>query len=368
MLVVPPKALLNRILPAGLLSPLGRLRLRTGAIVAGVLLAAACAGGDKVTGPAASTSGGDPVTHTEPQPVAPSQPAPPSVNPFAGARFYLDTYSSAQQQINAWAGSRPSDADQLQKLTARPRAKWFGDWVSDIFAAVSGVMSAADKQQAVPVLVAYGIPLRDCGGYSAGGQASADAYRSWISRFAAAISGRKAAVVLEPDALAGLDCLSAPLQQQRIDLLRYAVQTLKAQPNVAVYVDAGHARWQSASEMSRRLKLVGVDLTDGFALNVSNFISTAASTSYGSDISALVGGKHFIIDTSRNGLGATPDYQWCNPPGRALGAAPTWMTGSSLVDAYVWIKVPGESDGECNGGPVPGTWWADYALGLAQRG
>jgi hypothetical protein len=84
-------------------------------------------------------------------------------------------------------------------------------------------------------------------------------------------------------------------------------------------------------------------------------------------LSQRVGGKHFIIDVSRNGLGATSDGQWCNPPGRALGVNPTTVTDNALVDAYLWVKVPGESDGTCNGGPNAGGWWPEYALGLAQR-
>jgi Cellobiohydrolase A (1,4-beta-cellobiosidase A) len=94
---------------------------------------------------------------------------------------------------------------------------------------------------------------------------------------------------------------------------------------------------------------------------------TSDNITYGTAISSSVGGKHFVIDTSRNGLGATADSQWCNPDGRALGTAATTTTGNSLVDAFLWLKRPGESDGTCNGGPNAGGWWADYALGLAQR-
>ncbi|HEU4535784.1 MAG TPA: glycoside hydrolase family 6 protein, partial [Polyangiaceae bacterium] len=71
------------------------------------------------------------------------------------------------------------------------------------------------------------------------------------------------------------------------------------------------------------------------------------------------------IDTSRNGKGS--NGEWCNPSGRALGASPTASTGDPLVDAFFWLKAPGESDGACNGGPSAGTFWPDYALGLAQR-
>ena len=71
------------------------------------------------------------------------------------------------------------------------------------------------------------------------------------------------------------------------------------------------------------------------------------------------------MDTSRNGRGAAPGGAWCNPPGRLLGAAPTASTGNPLIDGYLWIKRPGESDGTCNGGPPAGTWWPAYALELA---
>ena len=36
------------------------------------------------------------------------------------------------------------------------------------------------------------------------------------------------------------------------------------------------------------------------------------------------------------------------------------------VDAYLWIKDPGGSDGPCNGGPAAGQYWAWYAEQLAQ--
>jgi endoglucanase len=126
--------------------------------------------------------------------------------------------------------------------------------------------------------------------------------------------------------------------------------------------------------MAAVLRRAGVADANGFALNVSNFQTTAATIAYGRQISRLVGGKHFVVDTSRNGLGPLakrlwkkPEDQWCNSPGRALGARPSTRTADPLVDAYLWIKSPGESDGTCNGGPPPGVWWPEYALGLARR-
>ena len=82
---------------------------------------------------------------------------------------------------------------------------------------------------------------------------------------------------------------------------------------------------------------------------------------------------HFVIDSSRNGQGpwtptATyPDPQtWCNPPGRKIGKAPTVETGDPLIHAYLWLKRPGESDGECNGGPKAGAFWLEQAIELAK--
>ena len=51
-----------------------------------------------------------------------------------------------------------------------------------------------------------------------------------------------APIILEPDALAVADCLSADQRQERFDLMRYAVDTLTRNPAAAVYIDGGHSR------------------------------------------------------------------------------------------------------------------------------
>lgn len=300
-------------------------------------------------------------THTDTL-TTPTQP-PTGTNPIAGYALFVDPYSNAKQQADAWRSTRPADAAQLDKIAAQSQADWFGAWSGDIQSAVAARTSTISSAGKLPVLVAYNIPKLDCG---TSGATGADAYRSWISGFAAGIGARKAVVILEPDALAGMDCLSATDQQAlRLDLLRDAVTILKSNAATVVYMDAGHSSWQSAATMIDRLTKAGVAYADGFSLNVSNFQFNSNLESYGSTISNGIGGKHFVYDTSRNGLG--PGSTWCNPDGRGLGTAPTTSTGRALVDAVLWIKRPGESDGTCNGGPSAGAWWADYALGLAQR-
>ncbi|HZT95202.1 MAG TPA: glycoside hydrolase family 6 protein [Chloroflexota bacterium] len=89
---------------------------------------------------------------------------------------------------------------------------------------------------------------------------------------------------------------------------------------------------------------------------------------------------HFVIDTSRNGQGPnsmqaygnSPYDQpsavvstlasgnWCNPPGAGLGLPPTANTGVNLLDAYLWVKTPGESDGQCDAAGGARAW--DYSI------
>jgi endoglucanase len=283
------------------------------------------------------------------------------------ARLYVDPQSAAQRQVNSWKGSRAAEAALLEReVASQPTGIWFGDWNRAVRTDVDRVMGDAARQGALPVLVAYNIPMRDCGSHSAGGARNASAYRSWIGEFARGLNGRRAIVVLEPDALASTNCLSAAQRTERFSLLKEATSALTAQ-GALVYIDAGHAQWLSAADVAARLLQAGIQGAAGFALNVSNFLGNAANIRYGDDISRRTGGAHYVIDTSRNGAGPTADLQWCNPSGRALGTRPTTRTAHAKLDAMLWIKKPGESDGRCNGGPNAGQWWAEYALGLAQR-
>jgi len=286
------------------------------------------------------------------------------INLFSGAKLFVDPASSAKRQADAWRNSRPADAALMDRIAAQPLAQWMGGWNVDIGRDVSNAVSRITGANALPVFVAYNIPNRDCGQYSAGGAGNADAYKRWIRSFANGIGNRKAVVILEPDALAGMSCLNAQKQQERLDLIHDAVRVLKAK-GAAVYIDAGHAKWVNPADMANRLNRAGIAEADGFSLNISNFLGTSVNVAYGMEVSKRVGGKHFVIDTSRNGQNATDAGNWCNPTGQRIGQTPTTHTGNPLVDAFLWIKAPGESDGTCGGGPAAGKWWAEYALGLA---
>jgi endoglucanase len=287
-------------------------------------------------------------------------------NPLARMPLYVDPHNRARAQAARWRASRPADAALLERIGREPHAMWVGGWYDDVQATVAGAMRRARAARQMPVFVAYNIPHRDCFGAAGGGASGPHAYRRFIAQMAAGIGRGPAVVVLEPDALPAITCLAPAERRQRMAMLRWATARLARGPETAVYIDAGHARWVPAPEMARRLRAAGVARARGFALNVSNFHTTAVNRAYGRSVSRASGGARFVIDTGRNGAGPRSG-DWCNPPRRALGAAPTVATGDPLMDAGLWIKAPGESDGRCNGGPAGGVFWPRYALDLARR-
>lgn len=293
-------------------------------------------------------------------------------NPLSGDRFYVNPYSKAAENVNQSCSQWYGQNATIQKIAQQPQGVWFGDWNWNVQADVADVMNRAAQQSAVPILIAYDIPNRDCNGFSGGGAAGDWQYQQWIQQFAQGINQAKAVVILEPDALLQLTspgCLNPQQQSDRLALLNYATYTLhQTAPNASVYIDAGRAgQWAiDPAQMAQRLNYAGIANAAGFALNVSNYIATDVTTQYGEQIAAGVNGKHFIIDTSRNGLGSAGDLNWCNPGGRGLGA-PAQGFNSGVIDGYVWAQNPGTSDGSCNGAPPAGQWDTYIACTLANN-
>ena len=85
-----------------------------------------------------------------------------------GVRLWVDPHSSTAQ----------TPGDDARRLAAIPSATWLtgGPPRAD----ARRVTLTASRRGEVPVIVAYNIPGRDCGQYSAGGAGSAKAYRAWI--------------------------------------------------------------------------------------------------------------------------------------------------------------------------------------------
>lgn len=342
------------------------------------------------TAPAPSGSVAAPVVGgatSVPRPSVPPSSAPPSAKPsktaerpsggtLAGKRLYTDPAGAAAEQVKTLRNNgQGGDASTISKIADQPTATWFADANPGYYDRARKLVSNARSAGRLPVLALYNIPHRDCSGQSAGGAASADAYKAYIATMVNALKGRQAVVVLEPDAVAQAvqGCLDEGRAAERYDLLAHAVDALSANSGVHVYLDAGNPTWiTDTSRMAEALKRAGIENARGFALNVANFEATGTNVDYGTRLSGDLGGKPFVVDTSRNGNGPAAkgprgDEHWCNPEGRKLGERPTTNTGTDLVDAYLWIKRPGESDGACgNGAPPAGQWFADYALALAR--
>ncbi|MEV6119944.1 glycoside hydrolase family 6 protein [Streptomyces sp. NPDC052077] len=332
-------------------APAGRM---TAAVLGAALLLAGCSASDGAGGVGAADTG---ITQR------PEATAPYWVNPDSTA---------AQRVVELEKSGREEDAGRIRRIAEQPTGEWIG--AENPEEQARGFTEAAERAGRTALLVLYNIPHRDCGQYSRGGAADGDAYRAFVDAVARGIGDRPATVVLEPDAVLHLvdGCTPEEYHGERYDLLRGAVTTLKTLGNTKVYLDAGNAGWGHPDQIFGPLTRAGVGRADGFAVNVSNYYGTSESIAYGKRLSAKVGGKPFVLDTSRNGNGpydgGDPAERWCNPPGRALGEAPTVRTADPLVDAYLWIKRPGESDGECKGGPKAGEWWQEYALELARTG
>lgn len=283
-------------------------------------------------------------------------------------------YRYPDSQILDWVAAHPTDprlAVIKSRIADHPAAVWFADHTpSTITRRVRAVTSGGAAQGRVPVVVPYAIPDRDCGGASQGGAPDLDAYDAWIDKFAAGLGSGEVIVILEPDSIAQSDCLSSGQRADRFASLARAGRVLKAaNPKARVYYDAGHSQWNPPGKQAALLGRAGAASaasSDGVFSNVSNFNRTSAEVAYTRAVLDALGGPGSlgsVIDTSRNGNGAPSDGEWCDPAGRKLGQTPTLSTGQARIDAYLWVKLPGESDG-CKG--AAGEFSPGYAYDLAR--
>ena len=218
----------------------------------------------------------------------------------------------------------------------------------------------------LPVFVIYNLPNRDMGHYSKGGSANKLEYLDFMDQFCKGIGSHPVIVIFEPDALPHATLMDKEDAEFRLDLMREGLSMLTQRTNASVYVDIGHSNWLGPEEAGKMLNQVVNSSVRGFSVNVSNFRTTTESMAWAKRVSEYSNVKQFVIDTSRNGQGPYGN-EWCNPPGRSLGSPPTTNTGEDLCDAFLWIKIPGESDGTGNGGPRAGRFWPEYANELVDN-
>ncbi|MEQ4301844.1 glycoside hydrolase family 6 protein [Plantactinospora sp. B6F1] len=268
----------------------------------------------------------------------------------ADSAFYVDPDTSAAR----WVAANPNDyraAVIRDRIASVPQGRWFTqNNPGTVRGQVDAFVGAAAAAGKIPILVVYNIPNRDCSGASSGGLPSHTAYRQWIDQVAGGLNGRPASIILEPDVLALMsNCMNSSQQAETQASMAYAGKAFKAASSQArVYFDAANSAWLSPSAMASRL--VGADIANsahGISVNVSNYRTTAESVNYAKAVVAATGAPNLkiVVDTSRNGNGPDPRSEWCDPAGRAIGTPSTTQTGDSAVDAFLWIKLPGEADG-----------------------
>ncbi|RIX26082.1 glycoside hydrolase family 6 protein [Amnibacterium setariae] len=283
-----------------------------------------------------------------------------------GRPLALDLHNTAVQQLET-AGPTLSAATRsaVLQIAKRPSANWIGGQSpAEAQDLVSRIVASATAQKGLAQLVMFNLPNRTCGRDDGFLPTTATSYRAWVRGFVRGLAKQKAIVIVEPDAVAMASCLPVKQQKERFALVKYAVDQVRAQGSWA-YIDIGHSKWLDVKTAVARLKASGISRASGFSLNVSNFRPNSELVKYGNAITARVH-RNFVIDTSRNGKAPT-NAQWCNPANKGLGHAPTTRTNVKHLDAYLWIKNPGGSDGDCNGGPEPGHWYQQYALMLVRN-
>jgi cellulose 1,4-beta-cellobiosidase len=331
-------------------------------------------------------------------------------------------------KVERSAAANPALATLLRKVEAYPTAIWL-DSIAHARFTSPRLDEARDQQMqsglsVVSVFVLYDIPGRDCAAVASSGELGVDEGARYQREFVDVIAAdfrnhasQRVVAILEPDSLANLatnlgigKCKAAESAYR--EALAYAIRKL-AMPHVALYLDAAHAGWLGWDANRNRIAHIfrqvledagGVDKVRGFSVNVSNFDTLSdgdgkrlepadpcpdelAYVERLSQSLAEVGitGKGFIVDTSRNGRGGIRSQSgaWCNVKGAGLGERPRASPAPS-VDAYFWVKPPGDSDGASEpsspgydaacarpdsalGAPAAGAWFSDYFVGLVKN-
>ena len=217
----------------------------------------------------------------------------------------------------------------------------------------------------LPYFVLYNLPNRDLGHYSKGGASDATEYLLFLQEFCKGIKNHKPIIIYEPDALPHTTLMETKDSDFRINLIKEGLETITEESDAYVYVDIGHSNWLDPKDAAELITRVSNDRVRGFSVNVSNYRSTKESMEWALKICEYNDNWNFVIDTSRNGNGPHGN-DWCNPPGRLVGEFPICDTGEDKCDAFLWIKIPGESDGKGNGGPRAGKFWPEMATELVK--
>ncbi|BAE64227.1 unnamed protein product [Aspergillus oryzae RIB40] len=326
---------------------------------------------------------------------ASSGPAPTATaggNPFEGYDLYVNPYYKSEVESLAIPSMTGSLAEKASAAANVPSFHWLdttdkvpqmGEFLEDI----KTKNAAGANPPTAGIFVVYDLPDRDCAALASNGEflisdGGVEKYKAYIDSIREQVekySDTQIILVIEPDSLANLvtnlnvqKCANA--QDAYLECTNYALTQLNL-PNVAMYLDAGHAGWLGwpanigpAAELYASVykNASSPAAVRGLATNVANYnafsIDSCPSYTQGSTVcdektyinnfapqlKSAGFDAHFIVDTGRNGNQPTGQSQWgdwCNVKNTGFGVRPTTDTGDELVDAFVWVKPGGESDG-----------------------
>ncbi|KAL4769851.1 1,4-beta-D-glucan cellobiohydrolase C [Aspergillus nidulans var. acristatus] len=357
-----------------------------------------------------------------------------SGNPFSGYQLYVNPYYSSEVHsiaIPSLTGSLSSLAPAATAAAKVPSFVWLDvaakvPTMATYLADIRSQNAAGANPPIAGQFVVYDLPDRDCAALASNGEFAisdngVQHYKDYIDSIREILveySDVHVILVIEPDSLANLvtnlnvaKCANA--QSAYLECTNYAVTQLNL-PNVAMYLDAGHAGWLGwSANLQPAANLYAGVYSDagspaalrGLATNVANYnawtIDTCPSYTQGNSvcdekdyINALAPllraqgfDAHFITDTGRNGKQPTGQQawgDWCNVIGTGFGLRPSTNTGDSLLDSFVWVKPGGESDGTSDTSaarydahcgysdalqpaPEAGTWFQAYFVQLLQN-
>jgi len=324
-------------------------------------------------------------------------------NPYLGTDYYINPDFVAE--IEDTIKSYPQLETQLRKTQNISAAYWI-DTISRI-GNITKVLEGAKAQQArtgkktLTTFIVYDLPNRDCAAAASNGElvcadsACVDGLNTYKTKYVDPIVAifkqfpdQPIVAIVEPDSLGNL---ATNLNVQKCSIaenayytgIAYSIAQISQLPNVYIYLDACHGGWLGWDDNRAKIATIfqkvlnqagGVDKIRGFAINTANYQSLGSLSStadpcnlvsqYNKAINEVIyvnllsqslqsvgiTGKGYIIDTARNGVANMRKdcSNWCNINHSGLGIRPTSDTSSSglnIIDAYYWLKTPGESDG-----------------------
>ncbi|CAI5980486.1 unnamed protein product [Closterium sp. NIES-65] len=329
-------------------------------------------------------------------------------NPYTGVQPYLNPgyVASVKAAVRA---ALPSDAPFFASVAQYATAVWLDTMASldSIPGHLSDAATQAGGKAILVQFVIYDLPGRDCKAWSSNGEipkGGLDTYKTKYIDVAVARLRNKAAnvrlsLVIEPDSLPniatnmGTNRCDATTDKEYTEGVAYAIAELSQIPDTTLYLDSGFGGWLGWPEGMKRVVAVYKKVLArarqiranakirGFASNVANYSPLFASSCpalekcplvknpstgemcydwnpcidenrFTARMNAYLGAAglptRWIVDTSRSGRAGIRNRwgSWCNVKGAGIGQRPEPNPANApQVDALVWIKPPGESDG-----------------------